>query len=210
MLGRAATARRVPAKKRRDAQRPTTLPRQQRPHSQPSPAMQVTAAPHAAGRAARLAPGPRSALRRSAPRRAALQPRAAFTSEGSNVTLDAYVTVVRGDTQSDCACQGSPAAARLLRLQGKAHCFEKVDSRLVDRFVIEPITPASLESMVAGASRRLAGSLSPASEAVARVIRRAHVVCHHHGREGGRRAGRRRVQAAGARRGGAEKRRGAI
>jgi hypothetical protein len=174
-------------KKRRDAQRPTTLPRQQRPHSQPSPAMQVTAAPHAAGRAARLA-APRSALRRSAPRRAALQPRAAFTSEGSNVTLDAYVTVVRGDTQSDCACQGSPAAARLLRLQGKAHCFEKVDSRLVDRFVIEPITPASLESMVAGASRRLAGSLSPASEAVARVSRRAHVVRHHHGREGGRRA----------------------
>lgn len=80
--------------------------------------MQVTAAPPAAGRAARFA-APRSALRRAAPRRAALQPRAAFTSEGSNVTLDAYVTVVRGDTQAKCARAHTAAAVLLLHTAGQ-------------------------------------------------------------------------------------------
>ena len=34
--------------------------------------------------------------------------------------------------------------------QGKANCFEKVDGKLVERFVIEPITAAALECMAAG------------------------------------------------------------
>jgi len=64
------------------------------------------AAPHAGSRAAACRMAPRS-LRRAAPRGAALQPRAAaFTSEGSKVTLDDYVTVVRA-TAANGSAQGS-------------------------------------------------------------------------------------------------------
>ena len=56
--------------------------------------MQVVAPP-SCGAAAAPRAASRLQLRRAAPRGAALRPRAVFTSEGSNVTLDAYIVVVR-------------------------------------------------------------------------------------------------------------------
>ncbi len=44
---------------------------------------------------------------------------------------------------------------------GKAHCFQKVENKLVECFIIEPITAASLESMVAGALQRRAPCGAP-------------------------------------------------
>jgi hypothetical protein len=37
-------------------------------------------------------------------------------------------------------------------VQGKAHCFEKVNGKLVDRFVIEPVASAALEALSIGTS----------------------------------------------------------
>ena len=121
--------------------------------------MQVVAPPAASCGCARAA-APR--LHR-APRGAALRPRAVFTSEGSNVTLDSYIVVVRA--ASRLIGRGRALKRRLAPAspQGKAHCFEKVDQRLVERFVIEPITPASLESMVAGAAAAATPTLAPLS-----------------------------------------------
>eukprot|EP00976_Prorocentrum_cordatum_P065136 1177785-Prorocentrum_minimum.AAC.2 len=34
-------------------------------------------------------------------------------------------------------------------VQGLAHCFEKINNKLVDRFVIEPVTAGTVESMAA-------------------------------------------------------------
>lgn len=53
-----------------------------------------------------------------------------------------------------CAGVRCPTAACALAPQGLAHCFEKGDDgKLVDRFVIEPITANSLECMANGAPR---------------------------------------------------------
>ena len=39
----------------------------------------------------------------------------------------------------------------LVSFQAKAHCFEKVNGKLVDRFVIEPVASAALEALNIGA-----------------------------------------------------------
>jgi hypothetical protein len=64
-----------------------------------------------------------------------------------------------------------------LSSQGKAHCFEKVDSKLVERFVIEPITAASLESMVASARGAVDEKWRRADNRFGRCRARASAAC---------------------------------
>jgi hypothetical protein len=112
--------------------------------------------------------GRRLVLRRS-PAGLAVQASSNYGAEWST-PQDAYLTVVRGwrgclcteGTQPGCRAgspaSGTPPPTAALhpspQAQGLAHCYVKgEDGRLVDQFVIEPITANSLECMANGGSR---------------------------------------------------------
>ena len=90
------------------------------------------------------------------------QPRsAAFCRAALTVPDDAYLPVVRLPLAPSLGAQGrlGECRRRLSHLaalsQAKAHCFEKVNGKLVDRFVIEPVASAALEALNIGAPAHL-------------------------------------------------------
>lgn len=91
--------------------------------------------------------------------------KAKMVARSAGVSSRAFLGNTRGMTRSGFSCTTSSAKATVMEAFGDesvmtgeeylcvglAHCFEKVDNKLLPRMVVEPVTAGTVESMAAGA-----------------------------------------------------------